>query len=284
MQKIEQDIYINNTYPGVTLGVLVTPRGTIMIDSPPNPEHGRSWGAIVRSLGGGIERILVCLDAHFDRTLGLRQMDMTTMMHNAAAAKLNSHPAIFKGHIAATGAAWETCEGLGGLRWTKPKLTFSEQIMLNWGDYPIILEHHPGPAPGASWLVMPEINVVFVGDTVLVNQPPFLAEASLSSWIEALDLLLSPKYKRYMVVSSRGGIVTTDIIREQRWYLKEIFKRLEKLHSRNEPPESTESLIPKLLSNLDFSPEFQEHYTQRLRYGLYNYYVNNYHTSETETA
>ena len=34
MQQIDRGIYIENTYPGVTIGAVLLPMGTILIDAP----------------------------------------------------------------------------------------------------------------------------------------------------------------------------------------------------------------------------------------------------------
>lgn len=36
MQEIATNVHIEDQYPGVTLGVIVTPRGLIQIDAPPS--------------------------------------------------------------------------------------------------------------------------------------------------------------------------------------------------------------------------------------------------------
>ncbi|NJN79808.1 MAG: hypothetical protein HC797_04675 [Anaerolineales bacterium] len=81
MQEVTKNIYIDDQFPGVTLGVIVTPRGLIQIDAPPSPEDARTWRASLMSLGGGIERVLVNMDAHPDRTLGARAMDCIVVAH-----------------------------------------------------------------------------------------------------------------------------------------------------------------------------------------------------------
>ncbi|MCB9134919.1 MAG: hypothetical protein H6636_05810 [Anaerolineales bacterium] len=275
MQQIEKNIFISNTYPGVTLGALALPYGVLMIDAPLQPDHGRSWQASLRNQGG-VSRMLVNMDAHIDRTLGVRVLDCPVIAHEKTNFELDTRPAIFKGQTLETGADWEICEGLSGLRWTKPTVTFTEQMNLEWGDYTVILEHRPGPNPGALWLTVPEASVVFVGDAVVVNQPPFLENADLPKWIDALDLLLSSTYKNFLIVSGRSGLINIQNVRDQRAYLKEIQKKMEKLHERNATPSATETIIPTLLSHLEFPAEHTEQYTQRLRYGLHHYYKRHY--------
>ena len=45
MQTIAKDVYIENGYPGVTLGVISLPHGLLQIDAPPSPEDARTWRA-----------------------------------------------------------------------------------------------------------------------------------------------------------------------------------------------------------------------------------------------
>ncbi|HNB54334.1 MAG TPA: hypothetical protein PK530_20475 [Anaerolineales bacterium] len=275
MQQIEQNIFISNTYPGVTLGALALPYGVLMVDAPLQPDHGRAWQASLRNQGG-VSRMLVNMDSHIDRTLGVRVLDCPVIAHEKTNIELDTRPAIFKGQTLETGAEWEVCEGLSGLRWTKPTVTFSKQMRLEWGEYSVILEHHAGPNPGAIWLIVPEASVVFVGDAVVVNQPPFLENADLTQWIDTLDVLLSPAYKNHLIVSGRSGMINVQNVRDQRAYLKEIQKKLEKLHEKKSLPSATESIIPTLLSHLEFPAERTEQYTQRLRFGLHQYYKRHF--------
>ena len=81
MQAIARDVYLENQYLGVTLGVINLSHGLIQIDAPLTPEDGRAWRAALLNLGGSAERLLINLDAHPDRTLGIRAMDCTVIAH-----------------------------------------------------------------------------------------------------------------------------------------------------------------------------------------------------------
>ena len=276
MQAIARDVYLENQYLGVTLGVINLSHGLIQIDAPLAPEDGRAWRAALLNLGGSAERLLINLDAHPDRTLGIRAMDCTVIAHGEVAQVFRGRPTTFKAQGEETGADWETFGGLGNVRWAPPEITFSHHLVIHWGDAPVLAEYHPGPSTGASWVILPEVKVAFVGDAILCNQPPFLFSAELPAWIETLKLLLSPAYRGYLVVSGRSGLVAVEAIRVQIDYLNQILAKLEKLAAKKSPPEATENLIPTLLSGLKFPANRQQQYTQRLRHGLYHYYVNHY--------
>lgn len=277
MQAIAKGIYIENGYSGVTLGAIPLAHGLIQVDAPPSPEDGRAWRAALLNLGSGSERLLVNLDAHPDRTLGVRAMDCTIVTHEKTAQVFRSRPNTFKAQGEETGADWESIAGLCNIRWAMPEITFSHQMAIHWDEAPILLEHHPGPAAGATWVILPEAKVVFVGDAVLRNQPPFLAGADLPVWLETLKLLLSPAYRGWLVVSGRGGAVAVDVIRAQKDYLEQVLNKVGKLAQKKSPPEAVENLVTPLLNPFKIPANRHQKYAQRLRYGLWHYYARHYH-------
>lgn len=276
MHAITKTVYIEDQYPGVVLGVIVRPRGLIQIDAPPSPEDSRAWRATLMNLNAGPERVLINLDAHPDRTLGARAMDCTVIAHEKAAQIFRTRPTTFKAQGEETGAEWEDIPGLGSVRWAPPEISFGQQLTLHWDGSPILVESRPGPAAGAVWVMLAEEKIVFVGDAVVKNQPPFLATADLPAWIEALNVLLGPAYKSFTVISSRGGVVNPQVIRGQLDFLKHARDRLEKLAARKAAPEATENMISTLASGFKGSAARQKHYAQRLRYGLLHYYTRHY--------
>jgi cyclase len=279
MEQLAKNVYIEDKYTGVTLGVISQPRGLIQIDAPPSPEDGRSWRASLMGMGGGSERVLINLDAHPDRTLGVRAMDCTVIAHEKTAQAFRNRPNTFKAQGDETGSNWEAIPGLGSVRWAPPEISFVDQMSLYWADTPIILESHPGPSSGAIWVILPEEKIIFIGDAVIKSQPPFLAYADLSAWIETLNTLLDPKFKGFTIVSSRSGIVNQQAIRQQLEMLKRIHDRLEKLGKKKPGVGVTDKLAEQILKDFRAPAERKKQYLHRLRYGLNLYYMRHYHPS-----
>jgi len=276
MQAIADNVYLEDQYLGVTVGVINLPRGLVLVDAPPSPEDGRAWRAALLNLGSGADRLLVSLDAHPDRTLGARAMDCTVVAQEKAVQIFRNRPTTFKAQGDETGADWENIPGLGNVRWAPPEISFSHEMTIHWGDAPVLIEHHPGPNTGASWVILPEAKVVFVGDTVIRNQPPFLASADLPVWIDAVKLLLSPAYRGWLVVGGRGGLAAGEVIRAQLEFLQHASNKLEKLAAKKASPEAMENLIAPLLARFKIPSHRLRQYTQRLRYGLHHYYLRHY--------
>lgn len=278
MHQIERGIYYEDSFLGVTLGGLVFSHGTIMLDSPLRPEDARIWRSSLLNQRGGANRLLVNLDAHPDRTLGDRALDSTIVTQERTAQIFRNRPTIFKGQSMESGAVWETYSDAIGMRWAIPDITFTDQMTFYWGGPQIILEHHPGPAPGSTWVIIPDARVIFVGDTVVKDQPPFLAQDDIPEWIEALELL-QKEYADYVIVSGRGGLVPAETVHAQREMLETIHNRLEKLAQTNAPAEATEELIPDFMPQVRISGERQTMFYNRLRFGLYHYFSRRYRSA-----
>ena len=50
MHQIAPGIYIEDTFAGVTLGALIQPHGTVMVDAPLRAEDARSWRSSLTNL------------------------------------------------------------------------------------------------------------------------------------------------------------------------------------------------------------------------------------------
>ena len=247
MKEIAKDIHIETHFHGATLGAINTMQGIIQIDAPPSPDDGRTWRATLLNVGRGLDRLLINLDSHPDRTLGVRTMECTSIAHENTAEVFRNKPNLFKPQSNETGAEWELFPNLGSIRWTLPEVTFTHQMTLYWSDSPIILVHKPGSDSGSIWVDIPDARVVFVGDSVIANQPPFIGKADIPTWIETIKELTTSAYKDYTIVSGRKGVVTIDDVKAQMRFLRKVNTRMERLASKNQPPSATEKFIPSLL-------------------------------------
>lgn len=280
MQEISENVFIETDYAGVTLGAINWDRGLVLIDAPFRIEDMRVWRAAISILNNGIDRMLVNLDAHYDRTLGARAMECTIVGHEIMANAFRSRSMTFKAQNSETGAEWESYTSLGSIRWAPPEITFSQSMQIQWEGRPLLLEHRPGPSTGAIWAVLPQQKIAFVGDAVIAGQPPFLANADLPAWISLLKMLLTPEYQGYMLISGRGGQVTLADVETQITMLESLHTQMEALAHRKSSPEDTAALVPGLLKQYSTDSEQRPgQYQQRLRVGLQNYFIRRYRSA-----
>lgn len=277
MHEVEPGIFYTDSYAGTTLGAIALSRGIIFIDAPLHPETGYAWKSVfLKDKEKDFHKIIINLDAHPDRTIGSKVFKCPIYAHQKAAAKIEGRPAIFRGEIPKSGAEWENHPETKGLRWAVPTVSFTEKIKFHWGGPTTILEHHPGPRPGASWVLVPERKVVFVGDAVLNNSPPLLDHADIPQWLKTLATLQSADFENFTIISGRCGIVSLTAVKKQYENLAYLLERTEKLANKNAPPEAVSDLSVAILDKFTTDSKRHDFYLQRLRYGLYQYYMKHY--------
>ncbi len=284
MQEIAPHVLIETGFPGVTLGAINCSHGLVLVDAPFRAEDIRSWRATLLNISGGIDRLLVNLDAHFDRTLGSRSMECPVVGHDTLTHVFRNRPVTFKTQSAERGEEWEQFNGLGSIRWAPPEITFTEILNIYWDETPLMLVSHPGPAIGSIWAVLPEAHILFIGDTVVKNQPPFLASADLPAWIEALRILLSPTYQDFLLVCGRGGLVVHRDVRHMLDQMERINENLEKLAAIQAPVEDVEKMGVEILKTIDHPAQMKVQFKQRLVWGLRQYYLRHYHPNNLESV
>jgi glyoxylase-like metal-dependent hydrolase (beta-lactamase superfamily II) len=283
MKEIATNVFIETQYPGVTLGAINKEHGLILIDAPLRYDDARLWKTAILTMKGGVERTLVNLDAHYDRTLGARLMDCNVIGHEQLALIIRARPLTFKAQGDETGAEWELLSNLGNIRWGMPEITFSDRMEIHWDENPLILEHHMGSSQACIWALLPQDGVAFVGDTIVSGQPPFLAGANIPTWLESCKVLLSTDYQSYTIISGRGGIVKSEDVRKMVHFLEKAQKQMEKLAGRGGSPHDTGKLALSLINDFEFSASQREHYLRRLQYGLFHYYLRHYRTGQNPT-
>jgi glyoxylase-like metal-dependent hydrolase (beta-lactamase superfamily II) len=275
MQEIANDIFIETQYPGVTLGAIARKHGLVLIDAPFRQDDARSWRSTLLNHGGGIANIMIQLDAHMDRTMGAKAMECTILSHSEAANAFQNRPASIKAQKTDEGAEWENYNGLGSIRWGTPHITFSDQMFIHWDDRPLKITHRPGISEGSIWVDLAVEKILFLGDAVIINQPPFLVNSNLSLWISHLNELLTPQYQDYFFVGGRNGLISFEDIHDQISFLNETNSQLLDLAARKANPDATKKIVPDLMQKIPkINPEQYNLYAKRLAHGLQNYYSN----------
>jgi glyoxylase-like metal-dependent hydrolase (beta-lactamase superfamily II) len=278
MKEIAKDVFIENSFPGTILGAVRLEQGLVLIDAPLYSRDAQPWRASLSKPGSGSERLLILLDEHLDRCIGAKAMKCVTVAHERTAQVLSSRPASAKPISAKTGALWETLDDLGTIHGSQPEITFTHSMNINWGEEPVVLEYHAGPSRGAIWVILPGAKVIFVGDCILSKQPPFLASANLDAWLEGLALLRSAKYRDFIFISGRSGMVTHEEAKTQTAFLKRIQGGLDKLAHQKAEPGATENFALELTRDFSGRTHKEEDmYKTRLQWGLQQLYSNRFY-------
>lgn len=276
MKKLKGNIYYENSFTGVTVGAMVFSKDTVLVDAPLKPDEGRAWLSDLHKAGAKSRRLAINLDSHPDRTLGTQTLEAEVVAHRETLRQFRRRAAIFKALKQESGAEWEETPGLSGLRWVLPRITFTDHTILHFDNQELRVEMHPGPSAGACWLISPKDKVVFVGDAVVVSEPPFISQADIPAWLKQLDLLGSKTFRGYTIVAGRGGKAAGKDIANMRRFLKSVEEKLRSLAKKKSAPEEIDKFAVKLAEKFKAPAKRKVLYVQRLKYGMQNYFIRRY--------
>jgi glyoxylase-like metal-dependent hydrolase (beta-lactamase superfamily II) len=245
MRKIKANVYQENRYSGVQLGVIVTNDGLLLIDSPIRLEDGRAWISQVSEFGEPYYTAL--LDHHPDRVVGARDLGMPIIGHRYTRQQLASKSDSFKGSAHPIGAETDRLKRITGVSRSIPDLTFLKKLRLRIGDTEIEFWHRPGPTRGAMWVVSHEHKVIFIGDAVWSDEPPYIGQANLGDWLDSLDDLRSSKLASYKIISSRDGLINRSDINSMARLVRKFQIRVERFSKKEDPEPIVEKATNELM-------------------------------------
>jgi glyoxylase-like metal-dependent hydrolase (beta-lactamase superfamily II) len=276
MEEIANNVFIETKFPGVILVAFKLKEGIITVDAPFRREDQRAWQSRLSVLGDCTNRFLVMLDTHVDRTWGVSAIESVIVSHANAVDILEGRPASCRSQDIDPGAACEAYDLPSNVHWALPDMTYTGSLLIYWDDQPVILTHHPGAHIAATWLQYDAEKLLFVGDSVMVNQPPFLQWANLEIWVEELKALLSDTFAGYTFISGRNGVVRRRAIEKWMNYLINLKDTLDEIAEGDGEVVDLIEQAPNLLKRLSIDRNLSELYKRRLTWGLETYYRRHY--------
>ncbi len=275
MQEIADNVFIEQNSLGLFAGIVHNDEGTILIDSPIRTDGAGTWRGATARLITGHPRYMVVLDTNYDRFLSIKGNDTTIVAHSETITPLRSRYSAAK--AAEDSYQYEGNEvHTGSNRMQAPEINFDEELSLHLGDLQIKLEHRPGSNMAGVWAIIPERNVVFVGDSVVVDEPPFLAYANLERWEQDLKELASKRFKDYQIVSARSGLVNKDQVKVMTSNISYIGKVFEKLAASKAPIDEWYAKIPAISGKIiELNLFNSDLFYNRLHWGITTYYELN---------
>lgn len=274
MRRLRSGVFFETRYPGPILGAVPSEAGVLLIDCPLRVDDGKDW--VAQLAPHGRPGYLAMLDHHPDRALGARGFDVPIIAHEATLSEMRSWPDAYKGAARPIGAEADSLKRIIGVGKAVPDLGFSEELELHLGGRQVLFWHRPGPAAGAMWVVLPDAEIAFIGDLVSVTEPPWVGDADIEAWLEALDELRSPAYEHFILISGRDGRVGREELNAMARFLRKIPVRLERLEKRGDSPQAAERIARNLAKDYQLPTARRDQIILRLQTGLRSLYSRLY--------
>lgn len=269
--RIAPNVYAETGYPGVNVGFVVTSRGAIAIDAPTLPNDARAWRQKVIETAGGPILYVILTDAHPDRMLSVGLLEAPIVATRAAYEQVAAYTdGTWRGAI----ENWARMhpEGAGGLLKTPvalPEIMFTDSLTLHKGGVSITVQRIAGGAPGSAWVYLPEQDVLFTGDTLVVETHPFLADVpDIKAWLETLNALHQPRFANTTIVPGRGPICDWSATRPLIEYIALVRQRVRSLRAAGQARADKTAVVAELLPLFPVTADEQESVQRRIRAGL----------------
>jgi glyoxylase-like metal-dependent hydrolase (beta-lactamase superfamily II) len=268
MDEIAHNIFIEKGCPGVVSSVIKLSQGLLIIDAPMRADDRQAWQKQLGDLGGGKGRLMVLLDTHTDRLYGTQMIEFPILAHENTLKIIRELPSTQRVSEKQDASDPETYDLPQSVRWAVPDLTFSNQVAIHWDEHPVVVTHQPGAHLAGSWVRYDPAKVIFVGDSVVIKQPPYLGWCDLDRWIDELNELCSDTYKGFKIIGGRNGVVQQRSIVKMIELLSAVKTFVFEASAVENPESGLDQFALKLMREINYDRDLKEHYMSRLVRGL----------------
>ncbi len=162
--RVAEDIYTftSDLYAKVTAGVILTPEGTIVIDTLPFPEETREMLSFIGERGEGTVRYVVNTHYHSDHTNGTYLFPQAEVI----AHRLCRETLLQLGEQNLTAARRHT-PALAEVEIRLPNIVFERDTHIHLGDRSLLLTPLPGHTRDCIGVLVEGDRILFSGDAML---------------------------------------------------------------------------------------------------------------------
>jgi len=182
MQKVTDNVYVENKTSICNTSIVVTKEGVVVIDTPMVPANAKKLAAEIAKFGP--VRYVINSEPHSDHIAGNCYFGGTVVAHEGTRrAILAARVDDIKGML-----QWTAPDSLPldkAFRFRPPDITLSERLTLYLGEHTFQLISMPGHTPYNLAVYVPEERVVFASDNVNLGTPVF-RDSLPCEWLESL--------------------------------------------------------------------------------------------------
>ncbi len=222
MERISDHVYIFRDSRNTNLGLILTPDGAILVDSPMLPDDARAWHDAVEAVSGHAPLYLINTDHHLGHSLGNWAFpDTPAVVHrHAAHIMLDKYDATFRGRLVESfrSAQPAVAAELETISLPRPRLGVVDEMTLHLGDVAVEIMHVGGHTAGTLAVRIPADGVLFTGDVVVNGTFPSLADANSQQWLSALQRIKS--LRPHVMVPGHGQLASLQTLEHIAGYIQ----------------------------------------------------------------
>ncbi len=210
------------------MGFIITGEGVILIDTPMLPDQAHVWLEEIRKRTDQEIKYIINTDHHRGHIIGNQYFPMATVIaHEFAWKNMKSYGDsfrtrllnLYRNRMPDAAEEWKR-----NLRIVEPEITFSGRTSLFKGDKEIQLLPLGGHTPATTVIFMPGDGLVFAGDLVVTDRPPFLSQGDTREWLQALTYLRKLRYD--VLIPGHGELTSKEATEKMSDFLRTVRRKV----------------------------------------------------------
>jgi len=194
------DIYTARV-PIATASWINTKEGTVVIDMLLSKQNGKNMVQKIEESGGDVKYVVIT-HAHMDHWGGYKPFEekypeAKIIMHKLGVERIEKYKILAKHRAYMASVQFDVPEVPRRRNFLEPTKTYDESMTFKLGGYTFELNHGRGETDDATWIWVPEIKTVFVGDLLLGMFPnignPFKPTRFALPWARTLEKIREKK-------------------------------------------------------------------------------------------
>jgi cyclase len=269
-REVAPRVFVETEYHGANVAYIVTGEGVILIDTPMLPNQARLWRAEIERRTGEPILYVINTDHHRAHVIGNQHFPTATVIaHEHAWKEMKSYGESFRtrlinmyrDRIPEAVAEWKR-----NLVIVKPEVTFTSRTILYRGDKEIQLIPLGGHTPATTVVYLPNDGLLFAGDVVVTNRPPFLSQGSTKQWLEGLTYLRKLRYD--LLIPGHGELTGKEATENMSSYLRLVRRKVRGAYLRGMPKAETARSLSHLIRHWPIPPFEKPKADRRFKSGL----------------
>lgn len=270
VREIAPNVFVETDYHGANVAFVVTSEGVVLIDTPMLPEEARHWLGVIREQTDLSIRYIVNTDHHRAHVIGNQHFPTATVIaHEDAWKEMRSYGDSFRTRllnmyrrrIPEAVAEWET-----SLDIIKPQVTFSGHTVLHKDGKEIHLIPVGGHTSATIVVYMPNDRLLFTGDVVVTNRPPFLSQGNTKQWLNALSYLRRLSYD--VLIPGHGELTGKEATDKMSEYLRQVRREVRRAYRSGTSKADTSRSLSHLIHFWPIPPFEKPKADRRFKSGL----------------
>ena len=270
IREIAPDIFVESEFHGANVAFIDTGEGVILIDTPMLPDQARLWRSEIAKRTGQKIIYIINTDHHRAHVIGNQFFPTATVVaHEHAWKEMKSYGDSFRtrlinmyrDRVPEAVAEWKE-----HLEIIKPEITFTGRTIFYKGDKEIHLIPVGGHTPATTVILFPNEKLLFTGDVVVTNRPPFLSQGNTKQWLEALTYLRKLRYD--ILIPGHGELTGKEATEKMSEFLRLVRRKVRSAYRSGLPKADTARSLSHLIRFWPIPPFEKPKADRRFKSGL----------------